>query len=317
MRDLTGALERTAAMAGAAVIGGARLEEYLAKYRIRYTGGVDAAAAKAAREDLGAEAILVSTVELWAEGPPRLAISMRLVAATDDVPIVWMDGYARTGEDSPGIFGLGIIPTFDALLADGLRTLAESMEGYLSGATRKIPPCPGGGWFRPRFAYRARPDQREVSRVAVLPFVNDTRRRGAGEIVALELARQFAAAEGYGIVEPGVVRDELLRRRIVMEDGVSLDQARLVSATLDADLVAAGYVFDFDDGAGYPTSNFTVLVIDRKTRRIVWESTSYNLGIDSQSLFGTNVVSTATRLSCRMAREVVEAMAGRVPLPRR
>jgi hypothetical protein len=118
-------------------------------------------------------------------------------------------------------------------------------------------------------------------------------------------------------VEPGIVRDELLRRRIVMEDGVSLDQARVVSAALDADLVVAGYVFDFEDGGGAPNSNFTAMVIDRKTGRMIWESISHNKGSDSETLFGLRRVSTAPRLTCRMAREVIDAMTGQRSMPRR
>ncbi len=176
--------------------------------------------------------------------------------------------------------------------------------------------CAGGGWWRPRIAYRARPDERMVASIAVLPFVNETRRRGAGEVLALEFAWQLANADGFRLVEPGVVRDELLRRRVVMEDGVSLDQARTISVTLDADLVLAGYVFDFDDG-GTPVSNFTAMVIDRKTGRVVWRSTSFDRGNDSEMLFGVGRVSTAALLTCRMAREVVDGMTGKTSVPGR
>jgi negative regulator of sigma E activity len=119
------------------------------------------------------------------------------------------------------------------------------------------------------------------------------------------------------VVEPGVVRDELLRRRIVMEDGVSLDQARVVSVTLDADLVLAGYVYDLEDGAGAPVSNFSAMVIDRKTGRMVWQSTSHDKGNDSETLFGLRRVTTAPLLTCRMAREVIDGMTGARSLPSR
>ncbi len=89
------------ALAGADVIGGERLDEYLAKYRIRYTGGIDPVAAKAAREDIGADAILVTTVLLWG-GDAQVAVVSRLVSTADTPAVLWMDGYARTGDDSPG-----------------------------------------------------------------------------------------------------------------------------------------------------------------------------------------------------------------------
>jgi TolB-like protein len=315
-RDVTQRLEHMVAMAGADVIGGERLEDYLAKYRIRYTGGVDPVAAKAARDDLGAEAILVTSVLLWGGQQAQAALTVRLVSTSDTPAVLWMDGYARTGDDSPGFLSLNVVNDPEVLQAEAFQRLRTSLEAYFTGGVRGAR-CDSGGWWRPRVAYRARPDARQVTSVAVLPFVNETKRRGAGEILALEFASQFASADGFRVVEPGIVRDELLRRRIVMEDGVSLDQARVVSATLDADLVVAGYVFDFDDGRASPYSNFTAMVIDRKTGRMIWESISYDRGSDSETLFGLRRVSTVPGLTCRMAREVIDAMTGARSMPRR
>ena len=314
-REVTFRLEQMVALAGADVIGGERLDEYLAKYRIRYTGGIDPVAAKAAREELGADAILVTTVMLWSGDAPQVAVVSRLVSTADTPAVLWMDGYARTGDDAPGLLALDVVGDPQVLKNEALKRLGQSLEAYLARGARPEM-CSGGGWWRPRIAYRARPDEREVASIAVLPFVNETRRRGAGEILALEFAWQFANADGFRLVEPGIVRDELLRRRIVMEDGVSLDQARTVSATLDADLVLAGYVYDFDEGTT-PLSNFSAMVIDRKTGRVVWESTSYDKGNDSETLFGLRRVSTTALLTCRMAREVVDGMTGKRSIPSR
>jgi hypothetical protein len=315
-RDVTERLAQMVALAGADVIGGERLDEYLAKYRIRYTGGVDAAASKAAREDLGADAILTSSFILWSGSAPVASFVARLVRTSDVPAVLWMDGYARTGDDAPGLFALEVIGDPAVLRAEALSQVGASLQAYLATGVHPAR-CTGGGWWRPRLAYRARPDERATATVAVLPFVNTTLRRGAGEVVALEIAREFANADGFRLVEPGIVRDELLRRRIVMEDGVSLDQARVVSATLDADLVVAGYVFDFDDSGSNPSTNFTAMVIDRKTGRVVWESVSHNKGDDSETIFGLRKVSTAPLLTCRMAREMIDGMTGARAIPRR
>jgi hypothetical protein len=315
-REVTERLAQMVALAGADVIGGERLDEYLAKYRIRYTGGVDAVASRAAREDLGADAILASSFVLWSGSTPVASFVARLVRTSDVPAVLWMDGYARTGDDAPGLFALDVVGDPAVLQAEALSQVGASLQAYLATGVHPAP-CTGGGWWRPRLAYRARPDERATATVAVLPFVNTTLRRGAGEVVALEIAREFANADGFRLVEPGIVRDELLRRRIVMEDGVSLDQARVVSATLDADLVVAGYVFDFEDGGMKPSSNFTVMVIDRKTGRVVWESVSHNKGDDSETIFGLRKVSTAPLLTCRMAREMIDGMTGARGIPRR
>jgi hypothetical protein len=315
--EMLGPIDRMVALAGAEAIGGERVDDYLARYRIRYTGGVDRVAARAAKADLGADAILVTSVELYSTIPPRLGIAMRLVSAGEEPAILWADGVSRAGDESPGWFRLGLILDLGRLQDEVLGALGTSLGNFLAGKGPPATRCPQGGWFRPRIAYRARPDERDVHSMAVLPFVNLTPRRGAGELVALEFAHQFATAEGYKVAEPGVVREELLRRRIVMEDGVSVDQARMVLNALEADLVVAGYVFAYDDGLGVPGSNFTVVIIDRKTGRIVWESTSYNQGSDSETVFGLGKVGTAPALTCRMVRTAVDTLAGRMAMPRR
>ena len=262
------------------------------------------------------DAILATTVLLWTGEPPQVALVTRLVSTADTPTVLWMDGFARTGDDSPGIFALDVVNDPQVLQAEAMQRIGLSLEAYLASGAR-AGQCTGGGWWRPRIAYRAPPDERRVASIAVLPFVNETRRRGAGEILALEFTWQLANAEGFRVVEPGVVRDELLRRRIVMEDGVSLDQARVVSVTLDADLVLAGHVYDLEDGGGAPVSNFSAMVIDRKTGRVVWQSTSHDKGTDSETLFGLRRVSTAPLLTCRMAREVIDGMTGARSLPSR
>jgi hypothetical protein len=316
-KEILARVEQMAAMAGAEVIGGERLDEYLARYRIRYTGGVDAIAARAARDDLGADAILVTSLEMWGISPPRIGLTLRLVAAGDVATVLWMDGFARAGDESPGLFDQGIVTDFGVLQAQALNALGRSLEAHLSGAAPRGPACPGGGWFLPRIAYRAPPDSREVASVVVLPFVNETKRRSAGEIVALEVSRQVAAMSGFRLVEPGTVRDELLRNRVVMEDGVAVSEARVISTKLDADLVLAGYVFEYDDSPGVPTSNFTVMIIDRKTGRVVWESTSHNRGTDSETVFGLRTVATAPVLTCRMTRSLLEVLIGMRGVPGR
>lgn len=317
LRDLGLAVEVAVASRGIEVITGDLLEAFLAKYRIRNTGGLDRAAARAARDDLGVDGVLVTTLGSFSENPPRLSLTMRLISTGGDPAVSWIEGYSRSGDESPGLFGLGVVESLDPLRSQALEGLTASLAAYLAGKGPAGRPCPGGGWFRPRVAYRGQAGDSGPRTILVLPFLNETRRRGAGELVALELVRQLATAGGFQVFEPGIVRDQLLRFRVVMEGGVSVDQARSMLNALDGDYVMAGTVFAYDDGGGVPSASFSALVIERKTGRIVWDSTSYNKGDDSESLFGLNRVSTGSGLICRMARNVVEALAGRQSLPPR
>lgn len=316
-RGLLAEIERRLATAGLEVVAGDAIDRFLAKHRIRYTGGIDGEVARAAREDLGVEGVAITSVELYGpSAPPRFALTMRLVSTEDEPRILWIDGTGRTGDDHPGFLGLGLIGSIRRLEARELDRLARSLQAYLEGRGQAQPRCPPDWRFRPRIAFRAPEfDTSRPASIAILPFMNETNRRAAGEAVALELMRQLAAIPNLRLVEPGLVRDRLLKYRVIMEGGVSLDTARVMLTTLNADLVVAGYVREFEDASGSfgtPSVNFTVLMLDRKTERVVWEFTSHNQGDDKVIFFDLGKISTASALTCRMARDAVDDLvAGR------
>ena len=135
-REVTARLEQMVAMVGADVVVGVKLDEYLARYRIRYTGGVNPGAAKAAREDLGVDAILATTVLLWGGATPQVALVTRLVSTADTPTVLWMDGYARTGDDSPGIFALNVVTDPQVLQNEAMQRIGASLEAYLTRGAR-------------------------------------------------------------------------------------------------------------------------------------------------------------------------------------
>jgi hypothetical protein len=310
VKELRGALDSALRAQRIPVIDEAVVEAFLAKHRVRYTGGVDREVALAARAELGAESILIASLELYQrEGPPKLGVGLRLVTAGDDPGIAWIASEARAGDQSPGPFDLGLVNGLPELRADVLRRLAGALKSFLAGAGTRARGCEVSGRFLPRSAFRSpRLGNRGGATVAVLPFANDTQRRSAGDLLALESARQLSAA-GFRVIEPGIVRDELLRYRIVMENGLSLDTARVVSELLHADLVIAGYVRDYSD-AGVPVVDFTAIVLDRQNNEILWQSTSYNRGDDGVWFFDAGMVSTASALTCRMVAAVAHGIAG-------
>ena len=232
---------------------------------------------------------------------------MRVVEASENAELVWMDGTARTGDDSPGLLGLGLVPRFADLETRELKRLGASLAATFGGKAPAAPACPTDRRFRPRVAFRSpKLDASRIVSVAVLPFVNDTPWRRAGDTIALELVRQLAAVPRLRVLEPGVVRQRLIANRVIMEGGVSVEVARLLLDKLDADLVVAGYVRDFSDGV-VPRVNFTVLALERERGLIMWESTSHATGTDGAWFFELGRISTAHALACRLESDVVKA----------
>ncbi len=303
LKDIRFAVESALTARSIPIVPGAEADAFLSRHRIRWTGGVDRAATRAAATELGAAAVLVTQIESDGEGePPRFAIGVRLVSTGPAPEIVWMDQLARTGDDSPGLFDLGLVTDPKRLRAQVLAQVADGIRGALDGrlsvraCSRGYPPA---SWYRsPKLGA---PDGWSV---VVLPFDNQTRRRGAGDLLALEFVRQLVASPGVRVVEPGVVRADLNEYRITLDEGISLDVARVILELVDADYVLAGTVRDFVEpasGTGVPVVQFSAMLLDRRNSEVVWEASSAHHGDEKVVFFDIGHVATAPMLACRMA----------------
>lgn len=287
------------------------LERFMARHRIRYTGGIDSVIAQAFRKETGAEAVLITSLELYTDMyPPKIALTCRLVSTGDNPVILWMDGIGLAGDDSPGILGLGLIKNPQTLLKKALRLLSGSLTGYLSDKRERIA-AQGKRRkkFRPKVSYRSPVIAQDIKyTVAVIPFFNLSERKYAGEIMVLHFVRQLRELENFDVIELGVVRHALLRLRIIMNTGVSFADTDVIFSRLGTDLILTGKVLDYQDyqgSAGKSKVDFSVLVIERKSREVVWSSKSNNEGDDGVFFFDWGRVNTAHSMASEMTRAVV------------
>ncbi len=308
-------IDRLAAK-GFHVIDDGALEKFMANHRIRDTGGVDLPTAQAFKKEIGVEGVLITSVELYSDViPPKMALTSRLVSTGDRPTILWMDGVGRAGDDSPGILGLGLIEDPRNLLDKVLNSLCESLSQYVSTKNYGIDTRQGGKKFRPKIAYRSPllMDEDRKYTLAVIPFFNESTRKNAAEIAVLHFVRELTKLGNFTVIELGVVKQKLLNARIIMIDGISLMDADLISNSLEADLVLTGRVMDYQDyegSVGKPKVNFSVTIVERKSRKVVWNSYSRNEGDDGVFFFDWGKVNTAHAMMSRMvqmiAREISE-----------
>jgi TolB-like protein len=146
--------------------------------------------------------------------------------------------------------------------------------------------------------------------VAVVPFLNLSERKHAGRIVTLLLVNELARSEVFSVVEPGLVRAQLLKYRMIMEAGPSLANAGILfsRSSLDVDLVCSGTVFDYQDAVGVPKVDFSVKIFERNSREVVWSSRSYGNGDDGVFFFDLRRVRTAHRLASEMVGGTLEGL---------
>jgi hypothetical protein len=114
------------------------------------------------------------------------------------------------------------------------------------------------------------------------------------------------------VIEPGVIREEMLRLRIIMQGGLSDPQAGLLFSRLESDFLLSGLVAEYQDyeggTGGQAKVTFSVQVFDMKSRRVVWSSRSYNRGDDGVFFFDVGEVKTAAAIASEMAWAVIERM---------
>jgi TolB-like protein len=222
-----------------------------------------------------------------------------------------MENFSLAGHENPGLFGLGLIDD-PARLSSLIITqvskavatrLREKNGGKGSASIRE---------FAPQISF-----SREVSGesqqplVAVLPFFNESTRKYASEIIHLHFVQQLLASGRYKPVEPGLIREKMLSMRIIMQGGVSLNQADLISNHLEADYVLAGQVFDYLDTVGpvgSPNVDFSAQMIARFSKEVVWASKSYNAGDEDVWFYDWHRVYTANPLAAGMVKSIIRRL---------
>jgi TolB-like protein len=305
-KELLAAMER--ALGGRVdLVAADDLERFLARHRLRHTGGIDGASARAARDELGANAVLVTSLTVYSGGsPPALGLTARLVHTGDEPEILWMDAFAWAGDQAPGLLGLGRMARMAPVQKRVIAQLTRSLDAFLAGESRDVG-C-GGRRYRPKVRYRsAALDSDEHHTIAVVPFLDHSKRRGAGDAMALEFVRQLVANGRYRVLEPGVVRDYLLSARVLIPGGISLETTRLILGGLGADMVLSGVVLDFEEGGRAAGIRFRATLLD-SSGDVLWSSSSFNRGDDGVFMFGLGRVGNSQDLTCRMVTGVVDRL---------
>ena len=98
-----------------------------------------------------------------------------------------------------------------------------------------------------------------------------------------------------------------------MDDSISLAQSDILFSTLNADLILAGKVMDYQDYRGVwgkAKVDFSAQLFGRKSRSVVWSSRSYNDGEEGIYLFDFGKVNTAHVLTNRMIRSIGKRIIG-------
>ena len=214
-----------------------RLEAFIVQHRLRYIGGMSHDTARILKAETGADVALFTALEYYNDqSPPKIALSARLVTTGDRPQILWMDGVGAAGNDAPGFLELSLVEDPDILLRLAVSRLTASLVNHL--ANQAPAAADDRRSFEPQTVFNSRlllPDR--MYTVVVLPFLNLSSRRHAGEMMMGHFTAALKQVADMQPVEPGQVRHTLLKFRIVMHDGLSLADATALFSRMNVDLI--------------------------------------------------------------------------------
>jgi hypothetical protein len=307
------------------------LESFMKKYRMRHTGGIGSRMGRLLRDETGARAVFVTSLESFQEqGPPKISLICRIVTTGLNPEIVWIKSVGLSGDQSPGFLGLGLIDDSEELIDMAVEALLDDLDNFLHSGFKSRSPASLVG-YEPaeygdptldeqnplRFSHGSKYDPREYYRaswfnpegeyaVAVVPFLNKYARAHAGFVAALHFTEILHGFENLHVFEPGLVREQLLRYRLIMPAGPSLAVSDVLASrtTLSADLILSGQVFDYQGLRGVPKVDFSVQIFDGPARDVAWWSRSDARGDKNVYFFDFGRIHTAHGLMHRLADRV-------------
>jgi len=103
------------------------LKDFLLKNRVRRLGSITEAQAKGLKRAFGADAIIITWVDLYEKGDnPKIGIGIRFIE-TETSAVIWSDYVSLTGEDFSSWLGLGKITSIDRLTSNALKGLIDHL----------------------------------------------------------------------------------------------------------------------------------------------------------------------------------------------
>jgi TolB-like protein len=151
----------------------------------------------------------------------------------------------------------------------------------------------------------------DIPTIAVVPFFNGSTKKNAGDILMLQFVKELSKLNNFVVIEPGVVREQFLNKRIIMYEGISSADIGLITSNIDADFILTGKVMSYQDNIelyGRPQVSFSMMLLDSSSKKVIWASRSYNSGNDAVTLFDWGSVNSATEMVSEMVNDLIEKL---------
>jgi TolB-like protein len=307
-RDLAALFAKAVARRGWRVISSDDVEPLLENDRVRYLDSLDDKSRGDIVAATGASAIVSGTLYTYAEGRnPIVALSARMVRA--DGTFAWGDVAGLSADDTEAVLGFGRSDKVAAVAERAVDTLmrrfpsASDESGLVRGPRKPL--------FRNGpISFRAADlDPSMPHRVCVLPF-DDANFSDSVRLVADVLSLRLAAANGYEVIEPAVLRAAALKANIGSFRWITSDDLAKLAPIVGTPLFLRGTIYEFDDPAAArsattPQLQLEMTLVDVQSRRVLWSAQHARKGTDYVGFLMLGAVSNVLTLTDRVVSEMV------------
>ncbi len=296
---------------GWTVVRGEEVDRALHAARIWRLDSFSATALRALGEELGASAVLLSTVDTWLDGENALFAASARLRAVDGTPL-WSRLLSLSGSETAGALSLHRA----ADVAEVARRAVErASEDFPSpGAAIRPARSPGSRWLlaRPPTFRAASLATEPAVRLCIIPFANATDDRAAPRIVADLLSRRLAESDRFTLVEPAELRAALLAEKVPAIRNLDPPRLRDVGARLGTSYFLRGTIWRWRESSSRtdrvsPEVELQLELVDVASQRVLWTAHHHRRGDDYEGLFLRGAVGNVVALADRALAEMLEA----------
>jgi TolB-like protein len=152
-----------------------------------------------------------------------------------------------------------------------------------------------------------------IRKIGVLPFVNESGRKGAAEIVTNTFNTILFKSGSFVVEEKGNIEKFLLNEKVKTINMMNTELIKKLGERLKIDTVIAGAVEEFTGGdrgerLTTPVVAIRARLIDVRSGKILWMTRHRRSGDDYIIVFGFGQIRSASALTKRMVLEMVETI---------
>ncbi|NTV15028.1 MAG: hypothetical protein HGA96_14045 [Desulfobulbaceae bacterium] len=156
------------------------------------------------------------------------------------------------------------------------------------------------------------PEDGNICRVAVLPFVNQTNYLQADDLFSRVFVSELVNSGNYQVAQEGDVRKFLQQMQVLPNQPPDIEQLRAMADRFGAQVVISGTVTEMSDKSEYgisqtPSLAVVVRIIEGDSGRTLWSTYTRREGFQYRKIMHFGLVNSVTSLAKFVSAEIVEA----------